>query len=77
MHTRCREPLAGSVEQSPQACCTLSGSKYPLAVQSGQSLVEYALIIAFVAVGVVGALFAFGSELSDYYFNNIVNVPPF
>jgi pilus assembly protein Flp/PilA len=40
--------------------------------QPGQGLVEYALIIALIAVGVVLALTAFGNQLQTI-FNTIVN----
>ena len=42
------------------------------ASQSGQGLVEYALIIVLVAVGVVLALTALGGQLQTV-FNSIVN----
>ena len=35
--------------------------------QRGQGLVEYALIIAFVAIAIIGALGAFGTSLFNYY----------
>jgi Flp pilus assembly pilin Flp len=39
--------------------------------EQGQTLVEYALIIAFVAIAIVSALALFGENLSDYY--NIIS----
>ena len=35
--------------------------------EGGQTLVEYALIIAFVAIVLIGALVFFGVSLSDIY----------
>jgi Flp pilus assembly pilin Flp len=35
--------------------------------ERGQTLVEYALIIAFVAIAIIGALELFGVNLRDYY----------
>jgi pilus assembly protein Flp/PilA len=40
--------------------------------QEGQGMVEYALIIALVAIGLVIALTAFGTQLQDV-FNTVVN----
>ena len=45
--------------------------------QDGQSLVEYSLIIAFVALGVAGALLAFGVALNGYYLEDIIAMLPF
>jgi Flp pilus assembly pilin Flp len=44
--------------------------------QEGQSLVEYAVIILFVALAVVGALTLFGTSLLAYY-ENIEALLPF
>ena len=35
--------------------------------ETGQTLVEYALIIAFVAIAIIGALTFLGVNLRDYY----------
>jgi Flp pilus assembly pilin Flp len=35
--------------------------------ETGQDLVEYALILAFVALIVAGSLALFGGDLKDYY----------
>lgn len=40
--------------------------------QSGQGMVEYALIIVLVAIGVIVAIAAFGTQLQTV-FNTIVN----
>jgi pilus assembly protein Flp/PilA len=40
--------------------------------QQGQGMVEYALIIALVAIGLVIAITAFGTQLQDV-FNTVVN----
>jgi pilus assembly protein Flp/PilA len=40
--------------------------------QRGQGMVEYALIIVLIAVGVVVAITAFGTQLQDV-FNTVVN----
>jgi pilus assembly protein Flp/PilA len=43
--------------------------------EEGQGLVEYALIIAFIALAIIIALTAFGSTLLAYY-NNIAAALP-
>jgi pilus assembly protein Flp/PilA len=43
---------------------------------SGQGLVEYALVLIFVVIVVVGALTVMGGSLSDAY-NNIIAQLPF
>lgn len=35
--------------------------------EAGQTLVEYALIIAFVAIAIIGAITLLGVNLTDYY----------
>ena len=47
-----------------------------LADESGQDLAEYALLIALIAVVVIGAVTAFGGGLLAL-FNNIVATLPF
>jgi Flp pilus assembly pilin Flp len=42
--------------------------------EKGQGLVEYALLLALLALALVAALFAFGNNLFEYYLNQIVNV---
>jgi pilus assembly protein Flp/PilA len=42
--------------------------------ESGQGLVEYALILLLVALALIVLLTVFGSELSDVYTNVIENL---
>ena len=42
--------------------------------ESGQGLVEYALILLLVALALIVLLTVFGSELSDIYSNVIDNI---
>jgi len=42
--------------------------------ESGQGLVEYALILLLVALALIVLLTVFGSEVSDVYANIIENV---
>jgi Flp pilus assembly pilin Flp len=42
---------------------------------SGQGLVEYALIMLLVALALILILSIFGSELADVYSNIIENIP--
>jgi Flp pilus assembly pilin Flp len=44
--------------------------------ESGQDLTEYALLIAFIAVVVIGAVTAFGEDVV-VLFSNIVSTLPF
>lgn len=44
--------------------------------EEGQGLVEYALIILFIAIVVVAVLLIFGPEIGDLY-STIVNSLPF
>ncbi|MCJ7735360.1 MAG: pilus assembly protein [Anaerolineales bacterium] len=46
--------------------------------ETGQGLVEYALILLLVALAIIVILSIFGSELADTYggiYSNIVNIP--
>jgi Flp pilus assembly pilin Flp len=42
---------------------------------AGQGLVEYAVILLFVAVAVVGAVVSFGGALNNYYLDIIDRLP--
>jgi len=42
---------------------------------SGQGLVEYALIMLFIAVAILIILSIFGTELGEVYSNIIDNIP--
>lgn len=46
-----------------------------LADQRGQDLVEYALLILFIAAAVVGALGLFGGSLQTYYNSLVAGLP--
>jgi pilus assembly protein Flp/PilA len=52
--------LRQSIRRSTSAVARLAG-------EEGQGLVEYALVLLFVAVALVGALTGFGSSLSGQY----------
>lgn len=52
----------------------LIGGSYK-ADESGQTLVEYALIIAFIVIALIGALTFLGVNLGDYY-ETIANTIP-
>ena len=43
--------------------------------ERGQTLIEYAVLLAFIAIVVVTAVLAFGTALRDYW-QNIVNMFP-
>lgn len=43
--------------------------------ESGQGLVEYALILLLVALALIVVLSVFGTELADAYSNIIDNIP--
>ena len=43
--------------------------------ERGQTLIEYAVLLAFIAIVVVTAVLAFGTALRDYWLN-IVNMFP-
>ena len=42
---------------------------------TGQGLVEYSLILLFIAVAIIIILSVFGTELADVYSNIIDNIP--
>jgi Flp pilus assembly pilin Flp len=42
---------------------------------TGQGLVEYSLILLFIAVAILIILSIFGTELADVYSNIIGNIP--
>jgi len=46
-----------------------------LADERGQDLVEYALLILFIAAAVVGALGLFGGSLQTYYNSLVAGLP--
>jgi Flp pilus assembly pilin Flp len=43
--------------------------------QAGQGLVEYAMILLFVAIAIVAGLGAFGQALRAYYLDGISKLP--
>jgi len=43
--------------------------------ETGQGLVEYSLILLFIAVAIIIILSIFGTELGDVYSNIIDNIP--
>ena len=42
---------------------------------TGQGLVEYSLILLFIAVAIIIILSIFGTELADVYSNIVENIP--
>ena len=42
---------------------------------TGQGLVEYSLILLFIALAIILILSIFGTELADVYSNIIENIP--
>ncbi|HDD61803.1 MAG: pilus assembly protein [Chloroflexota bacterium] len=42
---------------------------------AGQGLVEYSLILLFIALAIILILSIFGTELADVYSNIIENIP--
>ena len=42
---------------------------------TGQGLVEYSLILLFIALAIILTLSIFGTELTDVYSNIIENIP--
>lgn len=42
---------------------------------TGQGLVEYALILLFIALAIIIILSIFGTELADVYSNIVDNIP--
>jgi len=46
-----------------------------LADERGQDLVEYALLILFIAAAIVGALGLFGGSLQTYYNSLVAGLP--
>jgi len=42
---------------------------------TGQGLVEYSLILLFIALAIILILSIFGTELADVYSNIVENVP--
>ena len=42
---------------------------------TGQGLVEYALILLFIAIAIIIVLTIFGTELADVYSNIVDNIP--
>lgn len=42
---------------------------------TGQGLVEYSLILLFIALAIILTLSVFGTELADVYSNIVENVP--
>jgi len=42
---------------------------------TGQGLVEYALILLFIAIAIIIVLSIFGTELADVYSNIVDNIP--
>jgi len=42
---------------------------------TGQGLVEYSLILLFIALAIIRILSIFGTELADVYSNIIENIP--
>ena len=42
---------------------------------TGQGLVEYSLILLFIALAIILVLSIFGTELADVYSNIIENIP--
>jgi len=42
---------------------------------TGQGLVEYALILLFIAIAIIIVLTIFGTELADVYSNIVENIP--
>ena len=51
------------------------GAEEPVPPRRGQTLMEYAVLLAFIAIVVVGAVLAFGNALREYW-ENIVNMFP-
>jgi len=49
--------------------------RYEMYEDTGQGLVEYALILVFIALAVILILSLFGTELADVYSNIIDNIP--
>jgi len=42
---------------------------------TGQGLVEYSLILLFIALAIIFILSIFGTELADVYSNVVENIP--
>jgi pilus assembly protein Flp/PilA len=49
--------------------------RFEMYTDTGQGLVEYALILLLVALAIIVILSIFGSELADVYSNIIDNIP--
>ena len=55
-----------------QMCLVTLALRSQFRRESGQTLAEYALLLAFIAILVVGAVALFGGALLDYWQNSIV-----